>query len=207
MALRTKDPARAYTQAFIQGGRVLDISRGYDPYFMCPAYTDYVVAKIHKGDAFLFIADVVISGDQPRYRLFKVKSRPIYFREIRIVTEKPGLMLELYESPTVNGNGEEEYPISYNRNKIGKPGCHVFTQPDVINDGYLLNKFYLPGGVGSANLFLGTASVSIGEQQQSEWEYVLKPNTDYLVKGYRVEGSTGDSRTLVKYMWYTEGVL
>jgi hypothetical protein len=153
--------------------------------------------RIHRGQAFQFIAFPVLDGTTPAYRLFRTGSKVLHFKEIVATSEKTDFVLELYEGPTISNTGTEvNNKISFNR--ISNEDCEltIFTSPTVTADGFLLDKYYLPGGEAPGGNFSG-------ESQSSEWEFVLKPNTDYLIKGYRITG-TGTNQVLVKYRWYIQ---
>ena len=73
-------------------------------------------------------------------------------------------------------------------------GLKVYTAPTVTNQGNVLETYWLPGSTG-----IGQSRQSAG--MGSDWEFILRPNTKYLIKGL----STVEQDVLVKYRWYIEG--
>jgi hypothetical protein len=73
-------------------------------------------------------------------------------------------------------------------------GLKIYTAPTVTNQGNVLETYWLPGSTG-----IGQSRQSAG--MGSDWEFILRPNTKYLIKGL----STVEQDVLVKYRWYIEG--
>ena len=74
-------------------------------------------------------------------------------------------------------------------------GLKIYTAPTVADQGNVIETYWLPGssGVGSSRLSSGA---------QGDWEFILRPNTKYLIKGL----SSVTQDIVVKYKWYLESV-
>lgn len=74
-------------------------------------------------------------------------------------------------------------------------GLKIYTAPTVTDQGNVIETYWLPGssGVGSSRLSSGA---------QGDWEFILRPNTKYLIKGL----SSVTQDIVVKYKWYLESV-
>lgn len=156
-------------------------------------------AKIHTGQAYVFDAFVTLSDTTPLYRVFLTGNRVVHFKELEIVAEKNAVVVEIFEGPSYTGGTDATAErVASNRVQTPDPdGLTILSGPTVTADGLRLERFYLPGSETVGGNF-GGSSTGTG------WELVLKPNTPYLVKGQRIEG-TGTCRLKVKYRWYVEG--
>jgi hypothetical protein len=152
-------------------------------------------SKIHYAQAYQLQSFVEYTGITPRFRLFRTGNRVVHFKEVRISSQAPDFLFQLFENPTITALGTEEPITPYNRATLPDPcGCATYSMPTVTDNGLLIDTYYLPGGT-------GTGQTTSGDSQGAEWEFVLRPNTDYLLRGQRLSG-TGTTRALFKYKWY-----
>jgi hypothetical protein len=187
---------------FMEGSRKVDLSIIFDVISGAVVTQTLEHSKIHQGKGFQFIGDTTLSGTTPAYRLFKTGEQVLHFKYRKVFTEKANTFIELYEAPTVTAEGTQQNgKIAFNREKSQVCDMKVFTGPTIAADGILLDIDPVFGEV-------GTGQTNSGDTNEDDsWEFILKPNTYYLIKGYRLAGSTGDSRTVVKYRWYIGGKL
>jgi hypothetical protein len=74
-------------------------------------------------------------------------------------------------------------------------GLKIYTAPTVTDQGNVIETYWLPGSSG-----VGSTRVASGAQ--GDWEFILRPNTKYLIKGL----SSVTQDIVVKYKWYLESV-
>ena len=72
-------------------------------------------------------------------------------------------------------------------------GFRVYTAPTVTAQGTVIETYWLPGSAG-----VGISRIASGAQ--GDWEFVLRPNTKYLIKAL----SSVTQDIVVKYKWYLE---
>jgi hypothetical protein len=72
-------------------------------------------------------------------------------------------------------------------------GLKIYTAPTVTDQGNVIETYWLPGSAG-----VGSSRVASGAQ--GDWEFILRPNTKYLIKGL----SSVTQDIVVKYKWYLE---
>lgn len=162
----------------------------------CLPVIDIDQLRSRQGLGYMFIADVAIVDTDVAYRLFRVGSKRIYWKQASIVSELSNFRLEIYEGPTVTDTGTEvNNVIAFNR-AIECDDCDItiYRSPTVTDEGFLIDLYWIPGedGIGGR---------SVGDKDNTGiHEFALKTNTDYLIKGYRTEG-TGTNRVTVKYKW------
>lgn len=152
------------------------------------------------GGAFQFIAFPTLTGTTPAYRLFRTKNVNISFKPIEIVCEVDNFELTFYENPVIASDGALTNDIiRLNRVINGRdPGLTIYTAPTVTSPGTLLDRYFLPGGEAMPGRFIGTI-------ETVSTRFILKPNTDYLIKGQRLSG-TNTFKVLVKYRWELRGL-
>ncbi len=97
--------------------------------------------------------------------------------------------LYLYETPTTSANGTQQTVYNRNRNSANAPGTTLWLSPTVSAVGTPLSSWI----VGAGNKTGGNGRDSI--------EWVLKPNTVYLVR--MTAKATGDNVCL-RAMWYED---
>jgi len=102
--------------------------------------------------------------------------------------------LQLFEGPTVTGDGVSIPTVNRNRFSSKVTGILAFHTPTVADDGVPLSSILSAGGTGGN---------SAGGDASSFSEWVLKSDTDYLMKGTNVAG-TAQNIGLEVY-WYQIG--
>lgn len=106
--------------------------------------------------------------------LGKVGAIPVHFHGLSVTSNQGTLKIELFESPTVSANGTPYSPKNRNRISTRISSMAVFTAPTITSDGTKLMERIIPQVGGGAHESGGDSGV-VGE-------WVLKPNTDYIIK-------------------------
>lgn len=145
---------------------------------------DDIHHKIHSGEFFRANAEFTLSLGEVKKALFKTgaKSSHIYGE---IVTTGDST-IHFYEAPTTSADGTPVPVVNHNRNSSNTPVSEVYDAPTTSANGVLLDPF-----------ILGTdKKAGGGERQVNEW--VLKPNTSYLI----VITANAASSYVMKIDWY-----
>ena len=102
---------------------------------------------------------------------------------------------EAYEGPTVTDNGTALPTRNVNRNSTNTPALNLYANPTTTDDGVMGFQLWVPPtGTGTGQSANGTAGVGQG----SEW--ILKPETQWLVRLTNNSGSTIDWS--YEFSWY-----
>jgi hypothetical protein len=191
---------RAKANAIFTGRKSFDMSESIDYVGGALTALEWEHAKIHAGHTAMTSEIVTLTGATPGYRLFRVGEKYIHFKEAEFVSEKTGLIVEISEAPTLSDPGTlSDLKRYHNRLRNEDDDIEIYTNPTVTAQGTILETFYIPGGETPGGNFIGGSG-------STSWEFMFKQNTDYLIKGYRPDG-TGDCQVLVKYRWYIGGKL
>lgn len=105
------------------------------------------------------------------------------------VASNQGCLVQFFEGPTLTDNGTKLTPQPFNRNKSDLTGVLAYKDPTVSADGVLLGI----DRIGADNKANGTA--------RTETEFVLKPNTSYLVK---VTADSNGTEIVLQSDFYTD---
>lgn len=101
--------------------------------------------------------------------------------------------ISAYEGTVVSANGTPEVTGNNNRQSIITPRTLLYVGPTVTSVGSQLEDNFI-GSTG------GGAHVSVGESAESQIEWLLKRNTNYLL---RINNASGAStRIHIRLFWY-----
>lgn len=161
-------------------------------------YLDWYHALIHKGELFeANDTDTSVDIAGPKYWHFKTNANgnvTIHF-DFEIGCDG-GALIELFESPTLSGNGTGLTIDNHNRNSSKSIDNYItaYYDPGVSDDGHRL-KVYVIGTGG----FLGNP----GKVQSKE--FIFKNSVSYLIKvTVRQNGSEVDMNTTMYAYNYTD---
>ena len=149
-------------------------------------------SRIHKGEAYSAAgkATGLNNGDSFDILLKNPVGNFPHFRVFEFDSDKsPGDIL-LYESPTTSADGDAVVINNLNRNSSNTPDLEVFTTPTVDAVGTQI-EFHLVTGT----------KASGGSSQSATTEWILKVNTDYLIRFTAGANST----TVGWYIFFYEG--
>ena len=123
----------------------------------------------------------------------------LHYRPTNLVTSADKVTIEFYEGATVTAaTGTAVTPSNHNRNSATASGVTLLDAPTVTADGTKFAQVYIPGATGIGGTRTGQSAGTSG----SEW--VLKPNTVYMIKV--TNGSSGSNDIQVNFQWYEESM-
>lgn len=130
---------------------------------------------VHEGRAFVVSQDGSLLSGASLYMLGKVGAKEAHFHGFNISASDGDISVHLYENPTVTADGTPAVAVNKNRRSTNVATLEVFGGATVSSDGTVLehDHTYGTGGVGS-NTSGGTGAL--------DEDWVLAPNTNYLVK-------------------------
>jgi hypothetical protein len=141
-------------------------------------YMNWFHALIHKGELFE-INDVDDDVDiaTPKYWHFKTPSSDSeYYHYVMEVDCDGGALVQFFESPTLSDDGSTLSEGNYNRNSSKSSDLLSYKDPTVSDDGKRLVSHEIGSNGGGG--FFGAPSAG-GTNLR---EFILKPNTSYIVK-------------------------
>jgi hypothetical protein len=122
-----------------------------------------------------------IANEDSAYMLIKIDAiRPHLLFEYSVEGDAT---FHLYEEPTITDNGVQLSMYNHNRNFPDTALLIPFRDPTASSNGTELSVKYLPGGTKNDPGLL----VPLG------FEWVLKPNTDYLLRVNNISGGAIDT--------------
>jgi len=101
-----------------------------------------------------------------------------------------------YEAPTTSADGTALAEINMNRASTKTNTTNVFYAPTVSDNGIPLCEILINGGTGPQ---------SIGSEVRQDTEFVMKPNTNYLIVCTNKAGLAKDIN--VNVQWYEESAI
>ena len=151
----------------------------------------YVHHKIHDGESFqVWYWEEDIADDGVIEILLRTSSDPAH--AIYDVGAGGDAVASLIENPTVNAAGTALTEYNLNRTSTATANTTTFHTPTVAAGTELVAQ-YLAGGAGPQ---------AGGGQAQSDSEWVLKPNEDYVVRVTNISGQAQTLGLLVE--WYEQ---
>jgi len=131
-------------------------------------------SKVHQGK-FYFVTDYDTSVDtaSPKYWHVKTPDSATRIHCVLAITTNLGAVIEMFENPTLTGNGTALTVNNADRNSANTSSCLFYYDPTASADGTLLQKdrtgTYQP-------------VTRLGGHIRQATEFILKQNTSYLVK-------------------------
>lgn len=140
------------------------------------------VDNIHKGIGFDVSGIGTLANNASAIFMANVGSLPLHFNGFEVSASAGATKIEIFESPTTTANGTAITPLNKNRSSTRTSLTSVYFNPTVSANGTLLATRQILSIGGGAHTEGGGTGIS------SEW--VLKPNTKYIVKITNLSGST-----------------
>ena len=123
----------------------------------------------------------------------------LHYRPTSLVTSADKVLIEFYEGATLTAaTGTAVTPSNHNRNSALASTTTLLDAPTVTANGTKFAQVYIPGATGTGGTRTGQSAGTSG----SEW--VLKPNTVYLIRV--TNGSSGSNDIQVNFQWYEESM-
>lgn len=160
---------------------------------------EYEHSRIHDGYGFDCDIEFTLIGTTPKYYHIKTGSDEIHLKDIVITTNKAEVKLYLFKNPTVtlNASPTEETIFNSDDDQINSSSMKIYNNSTVSADGTIRKVYYLSGSTGVGHSSAGEASA------YGVWEYILLPNTSYLIKIVRIV-TDGDTTGVFKIRYYEE---
>lgn len=153
-----------------------------------------IQSAVHDGLMFSYsIHDAVgLAAGSSLLLLGRVGTKQVHFDGFHINVSQGDLLVEFFEAPTVTNAGTLQTSRRRNRSNTTTATMAIYANPTVSANGTLLDDdLLLLVGQGS-NVLSGTASVEDG--------WVLKENTDYLIK---ITNNAASATTYnAKFAWH-----
>ena len=123
----------------------------------------------------------------------------LHYRPTSLVTSADKVLIEFYEGATVTAaTGAAVTTTNHNRNSALTSTTTLLDAPTVTANGTKFAQVYIPGATGTG----GTRTGASAGVSNSEW--VLKPNTAYMIKV--TNSSSGSNDIQVNFQWYEESM-
>lgn len=160
---------------------------------------EYEHARIHEGHGFDVDIEFTLTGITPKYYHIATGSDEIHLKDIVITTNKPDIKLYLYKNPTVtlNATPTQETIFNSDDDSTNVTTLKIYNNSTVVTDGTVRKVYYLSGSSGVGHSSAGEASA------YGVWEFILLPNTSYLIKIIRIVAD-GDTTGVFKIRFYQE---
>lgn len=160
-------------------------------------FIDLDHAEIHEGDGY-FTSNyaTVASGGETLFYVKTPNSSKRAHMQFLVESNLPGL-LYFYEGFTMSGTtaGTSVAVYNFDRNSTNTSGCTAFHTPLVSSGGYGITlKTRVVGGGTS-----GGGSSRVGGAVRTSFEYIAKPNAEYLL---RFVADTNGTRVVSIAEWY-----
>ena len=168
-------------------GAVIEISRDH--------------AKIHEGLAFVTCHEFVMTADAPLYCHFTTGEMAVHLKNRDLETNNTNTVFEIWKDQTVVPNGTPELLLPRKSNLLSDlvSGC-VFRLNSVVTIDEAPEKVVCRMKVYGAEL----VGVRVqGGPAAADWEIILKPNTDYVIRVHR-PGETGTGKLRMELRWYED---
>jgi len=152
--------------------------------------------KIHAGKLFTLSKRLVLDdagGTNPIHEFLGVVPADLFphFRKLAVVTDGSGFDVDFYEAPTTTDDGTAVTSKNNKRNSTNEAGLLIYDAPTVTDDGELLESIMATGTKQSG---------ALGSEGSNEW--ILKPDTKYLIRITNNTAGAASSRFVINMFWY-----
>lgn len=157
-------------------------------------------AYIHDGIFFEIYNKFTLASAATRVVTFKTPvGIYLHYKPTSLVTSADKVTIEFFEGATVTAStGTTVIPSNHNRNSSKASGVTFLDAPTVTADGTKFAQVYIPGSSGVG----GTRTGNSAGTSDNEW--VLKPNTTYMIRV--TNGSSSSNDIQVNLQWYEESL-
>ena len=129
--------------------------------------------------------------------LFITGTKPVHLNRWRVESGGGDIDIDIYEGATVSANGTALSVHCTNRLALNTALTTLYDGPTVTDDGTLIHSQWVPptsSGIGQS---------ADGAQAEAGEEWILAPNTNYLI---RVTNNSGDTISIwEEYLFYEVG--
>ena len=150
---------------------------------------------IHQGIAYIMREILTVTTTASSYIDFTTPAdKTIHFRPSSFASNGDNITIEIFEDASVTG-GTTYAAKNRNRNSNNTSQVSITINPTVNTEGNIIDKFYVGGGSGISDTTSGAITGNVDE-------WVLKPDTTYLIK--ITNNGASDSNVFVNLFWYEE---
>lgn len=132
-----------------------------------------------QGRVFSLSMNGSVSATSTSWAQVKTSSAKVSVVHYDVVSLTENLRFSVFEAPTITDGTNAVTPVCVNRNVVGSPSTHFYSNPTGVSGGTLLLIHAMPSGANKVG----------GSSQHSE-TWVLKPNTSYGLKLENLGNST-----------------
>ena len=168
----------------------------YDEMSKSTAGIDTEHFHIHQGRAFSMVHLAEVAPETSYLVQINTGDKYVHLRHRNYSVERGEWILTIWEDATGLTPGPVEVPVfNKNRNSQEESSVEIFGGSTGLNGGTIINQIYM--NAGEQQLSSGT------EMNCGEEEWILKPNSTYVVEWERLEGFGMDSATIAtRWFWY-----
>lgn len=160
---------------------------------------EYEHAEIHEGNGYDVDLEFTLTGQTPLYFHLKTGAYKIHLKDLFITTDKAEVKTYIYNSPTVVLNNSPTTSTIFNAddNIATSTTLTIYKNSTISADGTIRKVYYNSGSTDIGQTSNG------GTNSTQFWEYILKTNTDYLIKIIRIV-EDGNTLGVLKIKYYEE---
>lgn len=160
---------------------------------------EYEHASIHDERGYDSDIEFTLLLTTPKYYHIKTGADEIHLKDLIISTNKNEVKVWLYKNPTVTLNATPVQETIFNSDDDSVNVCSmkIYNNSTVISEGTIRKVYYLAGSSGTGHSSAGEVSAV------PFWEFILNPNSNYLIKILRLV-SDGDTTGVLKIRCYVE---
>jgi len=160
-----------------------------DPYVQALNIIDSIHEMVHLGKHFVHSAEDTVANGANLDHLLVTGGAAAHLRISEIDITSAPFKIYLFEGTTVSANGTQQAAVNNNRLSTNTSNTQIYSGPTVTAPGTQLRYKLIPGT---------RQTGGDGTTYFNEW--VLKPNTNYLV---RITNASGTSATVGSTLeWY-----
>jgi hypothetical protein len=160
---------------------------------------EYEHARIHEGFGFDCDIEFTLSTTNPKYWHIETGASEVHLKDIVLSTNKPDIKMYVFKNPTVTKNASPTTETIFNSDddETYNSDVNIYNNSTIVSEGLKRKVYYLAGSSGQGHSSAGEASA------YGSWEYILNPNSNYLIKIVRIV-SDGDTTGVFKIRFYEE---
>jgi len=159
-------------------------------------------AQIHAGNGYSLSGKVATLANTATMQILaRTGAIPVHWRAATMTVSDGDCDIYFYESPTITADGSLETSFNKNRLSTNTSTLDIYSTPTISANGTELEYGYIPDASGGGGG--GGGRSSGGEAQRVGGEWILAPNTEYLVT---VTNNSGGAISLgYTFFWYELG--
>lgn len=156
-------------------------------------------SKIHDERGYDVDVEFTLTGTTSAYYHLETGQYKIHLKDLEITTDKNEVKAWLYIDSVVTKSSSPLAVTIYNSDHNSTNICSMkmYTNSVITNEGTIRKVYYNAGASGQAQ------DVSGNPNNPDNWEFITKPNEDYLLKIQRIVAD-GDTKGTFRLRLYEE---